>query len=306
MPWLIEHHVVSSEGRAYRAASIAGCRLNPDVVEDSFPQKLSIGHAVQRYVDSQAEIPLPCRALDVLCELYDNVFGDCLNRSCKIHMPLRKLALWIPGWPAEKRIEPAICHGQAGAVVEVPHVEMEGPIFLDINEVLLNKINVARLSVRRQAHDFVLARVDFESCVVSKGRVQEPQRVREANFFLYRELIVTTGENRSCDPFAHSIHGQDRSFFERRGKEGGCSVAEMVLGKTQPLGPIAFAKALFQSISDHRLLKQFVLKPNRKRCCKASESSWGKREIGLEYALKLEERLVVEDDVINLLWPQAG
>src|SRR5262249_19876371 len=116
--------------------------------------------------------------------------------------------------------------------VKVPQVEMERPIFLDIYKVFFNKINIARLTIRSQAHDFVLARVDFESSVVSKGRVQKAQGVRKANLFVYREPIAATGENRSCHPFAHPVHSQNCSFFEWRRKEGRCSMAEMVLGKT--------------------------------------------------------------------------
>ena len=72
---------------------------------------------------------------------------------------------------------------------------MEGPVFFDINEVLLNEIDVTRLPVRRQAHDFVLGRVDFEASVVSKSRVQQSKGVRKANLFVNGQLVVAAGKD---------------------------------------------------------------------------------------------------------------
>src|SRR5262245_53120876 len=100
----------------------------------------------------------------------------------------------MPGWPAKERMEAAVGHGQAGAVIEIAYVQMKGPVFFDINQVLLNQIHVTRLTIWGQAHDFVLGRVDFETGVISKGRIQESKGVRKANLFLNRQLIAATGK----------------------------------------------------------------------------------------------------------------
>ena len=124
----------------------------------------------------------------------------------------------------------------------------------------------------------------------------------KVDLFVDRQLIALPRKYRSGHPFTHPVHGQDRSLFKRRREKCGGGMADMVLGKAQAFMPVDFLpQRLVQGLNNHVFLKKFLLQPDRKRCGKAPDSSWGKREIRFEQALKLQERLVIKNDTINIL-----
>jgi hypothetical protein len=63
--------------------------------------------------------------------------------------------------------------------VEILHVEAEAPVLAQVDEFVEDGPDVARFAVGREAHHLVLAGVDAEARVVSEGRVEEAERVRE-------------------------------------------------------------------------------------------------------------------------------
>ena len=56
VPLLPLDDVPGAQGRAQRAAGVAGGRLDPDVVKGAFAQQLAVGHAVQGHAAGQAEV----------------------------------------------------------------------------------------------------------------------------------------------------------------------------------------------------------------------------------------------------------
>jgi hypothetical protein len=54
-------------------------------------------------------------------------------------------------------------------VIEVREIEADGAIRLYVDQVVQDLLFVFRLAVRRQAHDFVLTGIHFETGVVSEG-----------------------------------------------------------------------------------------------------------------------------------------
>ena len=72
-------------------------------------------------------------------------------------------------------MDAAIRHPEPGAVIEVSQVETEGPVFLDVDEVLPDGVGVPWLPVGRQTHQFVFPRIDLESRVKGECRVQQTQ-----------------------------------------------------------------------------------------------------------------------------------
>src|SRR5213594_4113537 len=53
---------------------------------------------------------------------------------------------------------------------EVREVELERTVGLEIDQAIQDEFGIARLAVRRQAHDLVLAGIDFEAGVMGEGR----------------------------------------------------------------------------------------------------------------------------------------
>src|SRR5262249_37159216 len=149
-------------------------------------------------------------------------------RSRKVHLPLCKLALRISGRPTEERMKSIVCHCQTGTVVEISHVEMERSIFFNIDEVLLDQVDVAGLSIRRQAHHFILTGIDLEAGVIGKRGVKQSKRMGKVDLFMDHQLIAVPRKYRNGYPFTHPVHGQERSLFKRRREKCGGGVADMV------------------------------------------------------------------------------
>ena len=80
--------------------------------------------------------------------------------------------------------------------------------------------HVSRLSVRSQPHDFVLGAVDLESQVVGECAVEEPERMREVDFFEQVDLPIPAHSVTRRGPLAHAVHGQDRRLPEGGDEEG--------------------------------------------------------------------------------------
>ena len=84
------------------------------------------------------------------------------------------------GSPNKSR-EGAVGHGEPGAVVEVSLVEVERAVALEVDDGVEDLLRIFRLAVRREPHDLVLTRIDFEAQVVGEGGVEQADRVREVD-----------------------------------------------------------------------------------------------------------------------------
>src|ERR1700684_4623316 len=80
----------------------------------------------------------------------------------------------------------------------------------------------------------------------------------------------------------------------------------MVLAEQQPLLPVEPRILGLERVGQQRLLKQLFPQPQRQRHAKRREPAWTASEIGLEQALELDERLVVEHDPVDVLELDAG
>jgi hypothetical protein len=80
----------------------------------------------------------------------------------------------------------------------------------------------------------------------------------------------------------------------------------MMLGE-QELGlDLLAGAALDEVIPQQPFLEQLLLEPHRHRHAERGEALGRERQIGLEQTLELQERLVVEGDVIDLVEPDAA
>ena len=68
-------------------------------------------------------------------------------------------------------------------------IHANAAVVADFGELILDKRNILRLAVGRQAHHFVFAAVDFESGVISKGAVQQTEAVGKAQLLQQSNLV---------------------------------------------------------------------------------------------------------------------
>src|SRR5436190_2211571 len=77
------------------AAGITSRGLNPDLVEDSFPDDSAVAHAIERHAAGQTEIAHPGFAPGKRGHLEHDFFGDVLDGPRKIHLALRERAFGL-------------------------------------------------------------------------------------------------------------------------------------------------------------------------------------------------------------------
>ena len=123
--------------------------------------------------------------------------------------------------------------------------------------------------------------------------------MREVQFLAHLQMIAASERDRCGRPFADSVHGEDHGLLERGRKERGCRVALVVLREQELALPIEVGVERPQLVAQQLLLEQLLLQPERDRHAKGAKALGRKREIGFEQALELEERLVVERDVVD-------
>ena len=126
---------------------------------------------------------------------------------------------------AEQIVERCVGHPQAGAVIEVAEVEPEGAVRLDVDQLVQDQLGVFRLAIGGQPHDLVLAGIHLESEIVSQGRVEQAERMREMDLARDLEILALADAGRGGRPLADTVERQYRSLLERRGIEGAGGVA---------------------------------------------------------------------------------
>jgi hypothetical protein len=113
------------------------------------------------------------------------------------------------------------------------------------------------------------------------------------------ELVATAHAPRRRRPLADAVHREHRRFCERRGIEGARRVRLVVLGEQR------LAREAVQLIQDQLSREQLLAQPHRHGGDELSQPLRRDAEILLEEPLELEQRLVVEGDVVELLEREA-
>ena len=207
---LIVELVMRGERGAQRSAGIARRGLNPDVLEMAVAQHLAVGHAVQRDAAGQAEIRHAGFGRERSREPKDHFFERRLDGCRDVHVLLRQRFGRLARRQAEQAMKARVGHRQAGAVIEIIQIQMEGAVGLHVDQVIEDLFGELWLAIGRQAHQLVLARIHLEAGVISERRIEQPERMRKVDFLQDFEPIAAAVSHRSCGPFADAIHGQDR------------------------------------------------------------------------------------------------
>ena len=131
--------------------------------------------------------------------------------------------------------------------------------------------------------------------------------MRKVDFLQHGEVMPLAEAEGRGRPFADTVDGQHRRRLEGRGVKGAGRMALMMLGKQQSalevlhLDPgVGVCGDLFQLLAQEAFLEQLLLHPDRHGGAERLEAFRREGEIGLQEALELQERLVVERDMVDL------
>jgi hypothetical protein len=130
--------------------------------------------------------------------------------------------------------------------------------------------------------------------------------VREVDLLQHLELVALAVAQRRGRPFADAVHAEDRGLLIGRREERRGGMALVMLAEQQALLPVEVRLPLLHLVAQQRLLEQLLLQPQRHGHAEGVEAARGEGEIGLEQPLELEERLVVEGDVVDVRQLDAG
>ena len=79
---------VKRKRRAKRPPSIAGSRLDPDIVEVSRLKNLAVSHAIKRNATSQNEVLASCQLTGAARQFQNNILCDLLDGESHVHVDL--------------------------------------------------------------------------------------------------------------------------------------------------------------------------------------------------------------------------
>ncbi len=96
-------------------------------------------------------------------------------------------------------------------------------------------------------------------------------------------------------PLTDAVERQDRGFVERAREKRAGRMALVVIGEDERR-----AQARADAVADERRQPRFLLEPDRHRHLEALEPGRREGQIGLEQALELADRLLVEHDVVEI------
>ena len=160
------------ERRTKRPTSVAGGRLDPNVIERTLAQQPTVGDAVQRDTACQHQMAHLRLLVDIPTDSQHDLFGDALDARRQVHVSLLDAAFGISRRSAEQIVEPPVGHGQPLAVVEVIHVQPEAAIRLEVDQVFVNQVLVDGPAVRCQSHQLVFAAIDLKPAIIGHSRVK--------------------------------------------------------------------------------------------------------------------------------------
>ena len=84
--------------------------------------------------------------------------------------------------------------------------------------MLPDPVGVARLAVRREAHQLVLAGVDTESREVGERGIEEAERVRKADLVRQLDAVAASRAVGRGGPLADAVHRQTAASSNGDGK----------------------------------------------------------------------------------------
>jgi hypothetical protein len=242
--------------------------------------------------------------LPVLSRAWRALRRHLLDRSRHVHLALPDLGLGSPSRTAEELLEGGPDHHQVVEVGKIVHVEPEGAVLLQVQELLEDPVPVDGLPVGGEAHQLVLPVVDLEAGVIGEGGVEQAQGVWKGELFQELETAPLPDADRRGRPLADPVHREDGRLRERRGVEGARRVGLVVLGEVDPLR--LGKTAARERLPDPGLDPELLAHPQGQGPQEGPQPRGGDREVGLEDPMELQDRLVVEGHRIRRAAPRLG
>ncbi len=286
------------ERRAERASGIAGRGLYPEVLERALAHDASVGHAVEGHAARHAQVAKARPAVEIAGHPENDLLGHLLYAGGHVEVELLELRLALPDRLPEELRETRVGHREPVGVGEVFRVQFEGPVFPQIHQLPEDEVGVLRPAIGGCAHHLVFGAVDLESEVVGEGAVEKPQRVGEADLPDQLEGVAASHALGGRRPLADAVEGQDRGLLEGGGQERRRGVGLVVLGEEHlALEP----EALLELLGHPQLLPE----PDRHGLGERRERAREGGQVGEEDPLELDERLVVEDHIVEIAHADA-
>ena len=277
-------------------AGVPGRGLDPDVLEGSFTQNLAVGDAVERHAARQSQVLRTGERVRGASRTHHDLFGHDLDRRCDVHLALGDVGFRRARWAFEEFVHPWRGHDVVVAVGEIGHIHLEGSVFLQVQQVVEDPVAIDRFAIRRESHQLVLAAIHLETGEVGHGRVEQPDRMREAHFLEHLNLVCAAVRDTACCPFANAVHRENGRIVKWRREEGARRMGLMMLRKHEaPRVP-----ALETRIEFTRRV-EFFLEPERQTHHEELEAEGRTGDVGLENPIELQQGLVVERDEVQVL-----
>src|SRR4051812_4567715 len=119
--------------------------------------------------------------------------------------------------------------------------------------------DVLWLTVGREAHDLVFARVDLEAGEVGEGRIEESERVGPAELMGKVDAISFARSVCGGRPLADAVHGENCRALEWRRIESARRVRLVVLGVEN------VPRVVREAVANEILGEELLLHPHRPR-----------------------------------------
>src|SRR5262249_38243025 len=108
----------------------------------------------------------------------------------EIHVALGQKSFRLTRRTAKHLVKLTVGHRKAGTVVEIVDLQSKRSVFFQVDEIIIDRLDIFRLTVGSEAHDFIFARIDSEPGVISKCGIQQPEGMREMNLPKRREVVA--------------------------------------------------------------------------------------------------------------------
>ena len=216
------------ERRAERAAGVARGGLDPDVVEG--PSRRSLPLATQLSATPPARqrffLPVICAGVAGHAAASISSVTTWIERR-EVHLALRERRLRLARRAAEELVEPRrwSSSGRRGSRSS-PCRGGTSRRRAGRSACSWMSVGVLRLAVGREAHELVLAGVDLEAGEVGERRVEQAERVREADLADQLELVALADAERGRRPLADAVDGEDGRLLERRRDRRRCAACD--------------------------------------------------------------------------------
>src|SRR5262245_65278783 len=115
------------------------------------------------------------------------------------------------------------------------------------------------------------------------------------------EIVAAAETHGHGRPLADPVHGQHRRLLERRWEEGRGRMTLVMFREQELFFPVGMPRELSQFVAQKLLLEQLLAQPQRDRHAERSKAGRRERQIGLQQAFELKERLVVEHDIVDVV-----